>query len=168
MYKWSSFCFIYWKMLKSKTLKYFTLKWHEPTKITACNCLCKIMVTVTTSGSRINFPCMWEPNAFAYSDFHLNDYLFFFHFFPFMYMKIFKGERWKKASNSCHLRRWWIIRKKNPDNFQWTVHFSPSLTPVACEYIHNCTGQINSQERFHSFQKIIFHCQNLSPPIKGS
>lgn len=82
MYNWSSFCFIYWKMLKSKTLKYFTLKWYEPTKITACNCLCKIMVTVTTSGSRINFPCMSEPNAFAYSDFHLNDYLLSSLFFP--------------------------------------------------------------------------------------
>lgn len=96
MYKWSSFCFIYWKMLKSKTLKYFTLKWHEPTKITACNCLCKIMVTVTTSGSRINFPCMWEPNAFAYSDFHLNDYLFSSIFFPSCTWKSLKGKDGKR------------------------------------------------------------------------
>lgn len=71
---------------------------------------------------------------------------FFFLFFFFIYMKIFKQEGWKKASHTCHLRRWWIITKKNPDNFQCTVHFSLSLTPVACEYIHNCTGQINSQE----------------------
>lgn len=171
-YHWSSFCFIYWKILKSKTLKYFTLKWYEPTKITACNCLCKIMVRVTTSGSRINFPCMLEPNAFAYSDFHFNDNLFFFIHPPppffFIYMKTFKEDRWKKASNICHLRRWSIITKKNPDKSHWTVHSSSSLTPARCECTHNYTVQINSQERFHSSQKIVFQCQGLSPPIMGS
>lgn len=150
-YHWSSFCFIYWKILESKTLKHFTLTWYEPTKMTACNCLHKIMVRVTTSGSRTSFPCMLEPNAFAYSDFHLNDNLFphtFIFFMSFFFSSFFfSSYTWKplkerggnKTPNTCLLRRWNITAMKNPDKPHCTVHSSSPLTSVACEYTHNYT-----------------------------
>lgn len=111
---------------------------------------------------------MLKPNAFAYSDFHLNDNLSFsFSFFVFVYMKMLKerdGEIIKYLSPSKVKR----YNNKASRQGSLTVHSFSSLTPVACEHSHNYMVQINSQEVFHSSQKIVFQCQDISPPIMGS